>query len=72
MIYTQIVWALVVDCVLFQVTPSIWALSGTAIIIGSLCLVTVVGQGRKVGGVYAILMSEEDHAPIPSNARLCA
>lgn len=72
MIYTQIVWALVVDCVLFKVTPSIWALSGTAIIVGSLCLVTVVGQGRKVGGDYAVLMSEEDHASIPSNARLCA
>ncbi|KAB5576186.1 hypothetical protein GE09DRAFT_618160 [Coniochaeta sp. 2T2.1] len=72
MIYTQIVWALVVDCAFFQVTPSLWALSGAAIIVGSLCLVTVVGQGRKSGSVYAALMSEGDHAPIPSNDSVCA
>jgi len=68
MIYTQIVWALVVDCVFFQITPNLWALFGAAIVVGSLCLVTVVGQGGKEpGGVYAPVMREEDDAPIAHN-----
>jgi len=68
MIYTRIVWALVVDCVFFQTTPSLWALFGAAIIVVSLCLVTIVEQGgNETGGVYAPVMSEEDDAPIAHN-----
>jgi hypothetical protein len=61
MIYTQIVWALAVDRALFQITTNAWALLGAATIISSLCLVTVVGEGRQFGGgIYTHLTSEED------------
>lgn len=61
MIYTQIVWALALDRALFQITTNAWALFGAATVISSLCLVTVVGEGRKFGGgIYTHLTSEED------------
>ena len=61
MIYSQIVWALVLDRALFQVTINLWAILGAATIIGSLSLVTVTGEGRKLGdAVYTELEGEED------------
>ncbi|KAI0906607.1 hypothetical protein F4823DRAFT_70839 [Ustulina deusta] len=59
MIYTQIIWALVVDRAFFQTTANEWALLGAATIIGSLGLVTVAG-GRKVSNVHERLMSQGD------------
>ena len=61
MIYSQIVWALVLDSALFQVPINSWAIFGAATVIGSLSLVTVTGEGRKFGGaVDAELGHEED------------
>lgn len=59
MIYTQIIWALVVDRAFFQTTANEWALLGAATIIGSLGLVTVAG-GRKVSNVHERLMGQGD------------
>ncbi|KAI1739176.1 hypothetical protein F4680DRAFT_423076 [Xylaria scruposa] len=59
MIYTQIVWALIVDRALFQITANEWALLGAATIIGSLCLVTINGD-RKVGVAHKHLIPGED------------
>ncbi|KAI1752760.1 hypothetical protein F4782DRAFT_114197 [Xylaria castorea] len=59
MIYTQIIWALVVDRAFFHITANGWALLGAATIVGSLCLVTITG-GRKVGSAYKHLMGGED------------
>ncbi|TRX89640.1 hypothetical protein FHL15_009390 [Xylaria flabelliformis] len=59
MIYTQIIWALVVDRAFFQIIANGWALLGAATIIGSLCLVTVTG-GRKVGSVHKHFVGGED------------
>ena len=61
MIYSQIVWALAIDRVLFQVTANSWALFGAATIISSLFLVTITKDGRIFGGVtYTDLNGEED------------
>ncbi|KAI0187051.1 hypothetical protein EV127DRAFT_345151 [Xylaria flabelliformis] len=52
MIYTQIIWALVVDRAFFQIFANEWALLGAATIIGSLCLVTcskTSGRWRRRG-----------------------
>ncbi|KAI0102730.1 hypothetical protein GGR51DRAFT_562187 [Nemania sp. FL0031] len=59
MIYTQIIWALVVDRAFFHITANGWALLGAATIIASLCLVTIAG-GRNVAGVPNRLMGEQD------------
>ncbi|KAI0533011.1 hypothetical protein GGR58DRAFT_522157 [Xylaria digitata] len=59
MMYTQIVWTLVVDLAFFHISANQLALVGAATIIGSLCLVTIVG-GRKVDSVHKHLMVEED------------
>jgi hypothetical protein len=47
MIYSSIIWTLVIDRILFQVTSNSWALLGAATIISSLFLVTIVGKGGK-------------------------
>ncbi|KAI1125130.1 hypothetical protein F5Y10DRAFT_247722 [Nemania abortiva] len=58
MMYTQIIWSLVVDRAFFHITANEWALLGAATIIASLCLVTVSGD-RKVGIIHESLMAEE-------------
>ena len=61
MIYSQIVWALMVDRVLFQETINMWAILGAVTIISSLCLVTLVGGGNKLSGTaYKILKAGDD------------
>ncbi|KAI1462643.1 hypothetical protein F4805DRAFT_4234 [Annulohypoxylon moriforme] len=47
MIYSQIVWALILDRVLFQSTINLWEILGAVIVIGSLTLVTLTGQTQK-------------------------
>ena len=61
MIYTQIVWALVIDRALFQTKINGWAILGTATIMGSLFVVNVAGESRRFGGSTSThLASEED------------
>ncbi|KAK5634813.1 hypothetical protein RRF57_010526 [Xylaria bambusicola] len=59
MIYSQIVWALVMDRVFFYLSPNLWALLGVITIIGSLCLVTVAEE-RKGGIVNEHLDIENE------------
>ncbi|KAI1091313.1 hypothetical protein F5B19DRAFT_503272 [Rostrohypoxylon terebratum] len=47
MIYSQIVWALILDRVLFQSTINLWEILGAVIVIASLTLVTLVGNVQK-------------------------
>ncbi|RWA08437.1 hypothetical protein EKO27_g6673 [Xylaria grammica] len=61
MMYTQILWALVVDRVVFNITANAWALLGVATIIGSLCLVTIAG-GEKVSSVHEQPICEDEDA----------
>ncbi|GAW16607.1 hypothetical protein ANO14919_060400 [Xylariales sp. No.14919] len=61
MMYTQIIWALVVDRAVFNITANAWALLGVATIIGSLCLVTVAG-GEKVSSVKEQPICEDEDA----------
>lgn len=53
MIYSSIIWTIVIDRILFQVTSNTWALLGAATIISSLFLVTIVGQGGKSSNTIA-------------------
>ncbi|KAI1349994.1 hypothetical protein F5Y01DRAFT_164361 [Xylaria sp. FL0043] len=57
MMYTQILFALVVDSVFFHITANIWTFLGTATIIASLCLVTVAGD-RQLSCEKAGLINE--------------
>ncbi|KAJ8131026.1 hypothetical protein O1611_g2601 [Lasiodiplodia mahajangana] len=59
MIYTQIIWALVVDRAFFHITANGWALLGAATIIASLFLVTVAG-GKRVGSIHHRLIDDQD------------
>lgn len=59
MMYTQILFTLVVDSAFFHITANKWTFLGTATIIASLCLVTVAGD-RKLGCDQARLVNEED------------
>lgn len=48
MIYTQIVWALVLDHVFFHKTPNSWTLLGVALVVANLCLVSFVKNEKAV------------------------
>lgn len=65
MIYSSIIWTLVIDRILFQLTSNFWALLGAATIISSLFLVTMVGKGGKVGDTtaYSRLGSSDVESP---------
>jgi hypothetical protein len=65
MIYSSIIWTLVIDRILFQVTSNAWALLGGATIVSSLFLVTVVGQGGKPGDTttYSRIGSADVESP---------
>ncbi|KAI0813695.1 hypothetical protein GGR55DRAFT_635549 [Xylaria sp. FL0064] len=58
MMYTQIIFALVVDSVFFHITANGWTFLGTATIIASLCLVTIAGD-RQLGYEKAHLINED-------------
>jgi hypothetical protein len=61
MIYSQILWALAIDRILFDITANTWELLGSATIICSLCVVIVVEQGRKSSGnIYTHLEGGEE------------
>ena len=50
MIYTQIIWAAAVDSTLFHTPANALALLGMAAVVGSLCLVTMLGRGDSGSG----------------------
>ncbi|KAI2467531.1 hypothetical protein F4781DRAFT_307347 [Annulohypoxylon bovei var. microspora] len=63
MIYSQIVWALILDRVLFQTTINLWAILGAVTVIGSLTLVTLSGNGQKLDSTaYTDIRCEDPEA----------
>ncbi|KAI1103142.1 hypothetical protein F4804DRAFT_310838 [Jackrogersella minutella] len=61
MIYSQIVWALVLDRVLFQATINLWAILGAVAVISSLSLVTLAGKDKGLDDIkYTDIRREED------------
>lgn len=63
MIYSQIVWALILDRVLFQSTINLWEILGAVIVIASLTLVTLVGNVQKPSTAeYKDIRCEDEEA----------
>lgn len=64
MIYSQVIWALLLDRIFWHVSISVWTFIGLANVIGSLTLVSLakeVAPLRKHEVLYDAVANSEDH-----------
>lgn len=76
MIYSQALWALALDSIVWHVSLNVWSIIGVASVIGSLSLVSLakeVTTSRMVGGIQyeQVLPSTNNNTPDIDLESLC-